>query len=191
MYDTLLRPGDTPPTWPRTLQQIELLNLRNWGLEPATTFFQSLQDVAGDLPDLRFLTIKAMLNTSWKERACFRDKWISKLERSFLRRSEPPNPHLTSLKAYRLWQEGVRTAADASNSRSRTPRKTRTAQAYTDTEEEDIQIQGLCEKVDIGIDNKKPSEVQFTAEDFMDSELSGDEDWNAADDGPSSPQYAW
>lgn len=191
MYDTLLRPGDTP-TWPPKLRQIELLNLRNWGLEPATTFFTSLQDAAQELPDLRSLTIKAMLDTGWKERANFRDKWISKFERTFLRHSNPPNPHLASLKAYRLWQEAVKPAAEDSSERSRALRKTRSAPACSDTEEEDTQVQGLCEKVDISIDNKKPSEVQFTAEDFMDSEVSGDdEDWNAANDGPSSPQYAW
>ena len=51
-------------------------------------------------------------------------------------------------------------------------------------------IQGLCEVVDIRIDNQRPREKQWSGADFLDSEPSGDEDWHEGaeleDDG-----YAW
>lgn len=51
-------------------------------------------------------------------------------------------------------------------------------------------VQGLCEVVDIRIDNQRPRETQYTEANFIDSELSGDEDWHEgaelSDDG-----YAW
>lgn len=51
-------------------------------------------------------------------------------------------------------------------------------------------IQGMCEVVEVRIDNLRPTETQVTEADFLDEEKSGDEDWNGDDvDGPSS--YAW
>jgi hypothetical protein len=50
-------------------------------------------------------------------------------------------------------------------------------------------IQGMCDIVNIRIDNLRPTEVQATEADFLDEEPSGDEDWNGdegMDDG-----YAW
>ncbi|TVY45240.1 hypothetical protein LOCC1_G006552 [Lachnellula occidentalis] len=50
-------------------------------------------------------------------------------------------------------------------------------------------IQGMCEVVEVRIDNLRPTEVQVTEADFLDEEASGDEDWNGEDvvvDG-----YAW
>ncbi|KAK6400111.1 mitochondrial splicing system protein [Elasticomyces elasticus] len=49
-----------------------------------------------------------------------------------------------------------------------------------EAEEEDgegLYVQGLCNVVDIRIDNQRPRENQFTEGDFLDSEVSGDEDW--------------
>lgn len=64
----------------------------------------------------------------------------------------------------------------------------------SETEEEDDApasfVQGLCRIVDIRIDNQRPRETQYTEANFIDSELSGDEDWHSgaelSDDG-----YAW
>ncbi|KAF7530307.1 hypothetical protein PCG10_003678 [Penicillium crustosum] len=42
-------------------------------------------------------------------------------------------------------------------------------------------IQGMCDIVNIRIDNQRPTELQFNENDFLDDELSGDEDW-AGDD---------
>ncbi|TVY51207.1 hypothetical protein LCER1_G008383 [Lachnellula cervina] len=50
-------------------------------------------------------------------------------------------------------------------------------------------IQGMCEAVEVRIDNLRPTEVQVTEADFLDEEVSGDEDWTGEDvvvDG-----YAW
>ncbi|KAK3111559.1 mitochondrial splicing system protein [Teratosphaeriaceae sp. CCFEE 6253] len=49
-------------------------------------------------------------------------------------------------------------------------------------EKEDLHVQGLCDVVDIRIDNQRPRENQFTEVDFLDSEVSGDEDWQEGND---------
>lgn len=51
-------------------------------------------------------------------------------------------------------------------------------------------VQGLCDVVDIRIDNMRPREEQFHENDFLDSEESGDEDWNEGDEMPDEG-YAW
>lgn len=61
-------------------------------------------------------------------------------------------------------------------------------------EDEFLVIHGMCDVVDISIDNMRPSEVRFNEGDFMDSEPSGDEEWNEDVD-ELVPQgrsmYAW
>lgn len=51
-------------------------------------------------------------------------------------------------------------------------------------------VQGMCDIVDIKIDNQRPREQQFHESHFLDSEVSGDEEWTEGhefgDDG-----YAW
>lgn len=42
-------------------------------------------------------------------------------------------------------------------------------------------IQGMCDVVMIRIDNQRPTETQFNENDFLDDELSGDEDWSGRD----------
>ncbi|EKV09828.1 hypothetical protein PDIG_28780 [Penicillium digitatum PHI26] len=46
---------------------------------------------------------------------------------------------------------------------------------------EAVKMQGMCDVVNIRIDNQRPTELQFNENDFLDDELSGDEDW-AGDD---------
>ncbi|RDW88066.1 hypothetical protein BP6252_00098 [Coleophoma cylindrospora] len=53
-----------------------------------------------------------------------------------------------------------------------------------------VHIQGLCEVVDIKIDNQRPTEWQVTEADFLDSEPEGDDDWNG-DEGAGPSGYAW
>jgi hypothetical protein len=51
-------------------------------------------------------------------------------------------------------------------------------------------IQGMCDVVDIQFDNQKPTEMQWTADDFLDSEDSGaDDDWTG--DSQMDEGYAW
>jgi hypothetical protein len=57
------------------------------------------------------------------------------------------------------------------------------------TEHEGLVVQGMCEKVIFRLDNFRPREEKFSENDFLDSEASGDEDWDGNDyvvDG-----YAW
>lgn len=90
-YENLLEPDQTP-SWPSTLQTIELTQLRKWEIVAAEAFFQSLLNSAGKLPDLRHLTIQAILNIGWRDRASFRDKWVGALERVFKYVLKPPKP---------------------------------------------------------------------------------------------------
>ena len=52
-------------------------------------------------------------------------------------------------------------------------------------------IQGMCDIVDIRIDNLRPAERQYSERDFLDQELSGDEEWNGDDALPGGTGYAW
>ena len=282
-YDALL--DGERPTWPATLRSLELYHLRKWNLQTAELFFSSLTDSAKELPDLRQLRIKASLDESgWRERIAFRDNWTGMLRRVFLRRSPPPNPHLKSIAAFKLFKslqkkgktvvreqksqtftratasnlnnEGTirasrvevvprMTIKDASESDSDTPlvnvrrstrAKTQREDMYTlsesspirpkaprrrrrrkdsdDSSSEDsaidddgihepdtqrksvdcgaqLHVQGLCNVVDVLIDNLRPTEEQLKEDDFLDDEVSGDEDWNGDDDMPGDNRYAW
>ena len=57
--------------------------------------------------------------------------------------------------------------------------------------EADSYIQGLCDVVDVLIDNLRPTEEQLREDDFLDEEVSGDEDWNGDDDLEGDGGYAW
>jgi hypothetical protein len=254
MYDQLLSEDDIP-VWPSTLQRLEIVNMQKCTAEAAQNLFRSLVEGARDLPNLRYLVIQAHINVPWRDRAQFRDQWIDRLNKVYLRRSEPPNPFLGSLHQFKLYKQAIadgRTVTgpadielDAEPSTRRrlshvrvTPRKappeatvypdpessaekprtaarrsTRVAeriesqQASTAAEDDSSSeeegasgqewsdqpeafIQGLCQVVDIRIDNQRPRENQYTEANFLDTEPSGDEDWHSgaelSDDG-----YAW
>ncbi|OJD31523.1 uncharacterized protein BKCO1_470001 [Diplodia corticola] len=274
-YIDLLK-DDEIPSWPATLQIIELNQLRQWTSEAAENFFSSLLDSAEELPDLRRLVLKAILNIGWRDRATFRDKWIGRLQRVFLRKSSPPNPHFMSGKRWRMLKESTLPTPDNSptkvvrrlrhvavtpRARDKAPlqptgedahsgdenpddssapaaRRLRPRRAvatnsgadgtstspslspseaeHSSLEEEGDQhptsddgggtaaasskdwkrspekfIQGMCEVVDIRIDNLRPREEQFNENDFLDSEVSGDEDWNGEDNFVANDGYAW
>ncbi|KAF2633244.1 hypothetical protein BU25DRAFT_405169 [Macroventuria anomochaeta] len=104
LYESLLGENEVP-TWPATLRTLDMQYLRKWDSTAASNFFQSLIDSAEELPDLQDLTIIAMVDTDWRQRAEFRRKWSATFQAVFARKWEPPNPHLASLKAYRLWKE--------------------------------------------------------------------------------------
>jgi hypothetical protein len=101
--------ADEIPTWPSTLQTIELSQLRNWEGDAAETFFNSLLNSAGELPDLRFLSIKAILDrVDWRDRAPLRIKYEKAFERVFKRKLEPPNPHFKNIKEAKKWLDEQR-----------------------------------------------------------------------------------
>ncbi|XMA10323.1 hypothetical protein WAI453_003114 [Rhynchosporium graminicola] len=298
LYEHLLMP-DQKPEWPSTLKTLELIQLRKWENEAAEVFFQSLLDSAGNLLDLRRLSIQAILNIGWRDRASFRDKWIGSLNRVFKRSSKPPRsihslPKATqpptiqsadeneigsevattlgakrhsfgssgstpvveitaSKKPVKPTEEGEpprparRSARSAtrkvetgkyvessdsepdttaqvklsSQPRSRSSRLERelgilkatagrdgdssslsSAAESSDDDSGDGEgedgkgkgrqnevIQGMCEIVEVRIDNLRPTETQVTEADFLDEEISGDDDWNGED--PVEDSYAW
>ncbi|KAL2041851.1 hypothetical protein N7G274_005636 [Stereocaulon virgatum] len=65
------------------------------------------------------------------------------------------------------------------------------SRSHSDDEEDELYIQGLCEVVDVLIDNLRPTEEQLNEDDFLDEEASGDEDWNGDDDMIGDDPYAW
>ena len=279
-YDTLLLPGEEP-TWPASLQALEMLQLRKLHADSAKDFFGSLINSAPSLPNLRKLIIKASLDSlelGWRDRASFRDEWIGKLQQVFLRHSTPPDTHLQSIEAFEeyrrqlrdrqsanqmeidnsgsketcsarpglrrsgssrfshveilknvvdsesdsdvthvprrrssrlkqqddeVYDDSKRPSSKASSSRLRqrpktshaggSPEESDTDASGTDAMllEEDLFIQGLCEVVDVRIDNQRPTEEQFHENDFLDEEAPGDEDWNGDDKLPGDGGHAW
>lgn len=286
-FDVLLMP-DEIPTWPMTLQKLELLHLRKWDCSIAENFFTSLIDAAPTLPDLRYLNIKASLNESgWRERVSFRDRWVNTIQKVFLRVTAPPNPYLRSIPAFRAYKASqaktvtpgsarpivsrkkaastrkqldrveiplkkgfeakpkpanvshdsdssdeplIRrssrlkksgagsSTSDASPPRRRHRRRKRHGSGSEDESSSDdsaldddasldtdtrtspqpdstpgLYIQGMCDVVRISIDTLRPREEQLAESDFLDEEISGDEDWNGDnDDGVDGEnEYAW
>ena len=279
-YDTLLFPGEEP-TWPASLQVLELLQLRKLHADSAKVFFDSLIKSAPSLPNLRKLVIKASLDSlelGWRDRASFRDEWIGKLQQVFLRQSTPPDTHLRSIEIYKEYKSQLENgqsnsraetgSADGDETHSARPslrrsgssrfshveilrntidsesdsdvahipkrrssrlkqldddaydgqkspaskasaghlqRRLRSSDASGSPEEsdagtnsadivlpeEELFIQGLCEVVDVRIDNQRPTEEQFHENDFLDEEPIGDEDWKGDDALPGDGDHAW
>ncbi len=289
-YEDLLLP-DEVPTWPSSLQVLDLVQLRNWDAATAEMFFESLIDSAIDLPHLRRLVLKAILKIGWRDRASFRDKWIGRLQRVFLRPNDCPiaNPRLAGASSTGKENSGLEdssasgrvtrsigkdntrsvtqgserrvlrrqssrtstfshieipkssNAEDSDSDQPLVPRRRssrltrqeedeyalpvspassppasrrsqRGRQATTAStglpggnsspafatggngdwkEEPEKFIQGMCETVEVRIDNLRPMEEQLNENDFLDEELSGDEDWVGDDTIIGDTAYAW
>lgn len=192
------------PTWPETLRDLELIQLKKLSLTTMESFFMSLVNAAPNLPHLRHLVITAILQIGWRDRATFRDRWIRRLETTFLRRSAPPDPNLRSLRKRPLHPVQPPTGGElarpsSAGSEPPTPSKRqsgRLAQLKHSPSQSpppspcgDIR-QGMCDLVKVRIDNQRPTEMQFNEADFLDDELSGDEDWAGADWEPPD-RHAW
>ena len=261
-YEQLLV-EDEVPTWPSTLRTLELVHLQKWGAGSAQNLFRSLVESAESLPDLRTLVLQAHINIAWRDRAAFRDQWIERLRRVYLRQDVEPDPRLASLKAWRMWKlsqqpQSLPSGRTVSHVSINPPRHSETmTETSGETEDSDNEalskrrskrisdqavllaskpspepepapsrqgrgkrkhgrresdaisvvsagkndekdwrntpekfVQGLCNVVDIRIDNQRPREEQLNESHFLDSEASGDEEWTEgaedADDG-----YAW
>ncbi|KAI2632120.1 hypothetical protein GGR54DRAFT_582229 [Hypoxylon sp. NC1633] len=87
-YETLLT-EDQVPTWPTSIQSIEILHMRKWGRKAAETFFGSLVQSAPDLPHLRRLSLRIALDISWRQRLQLRELWVDKLVKIFKRKPKP------------------------------------------------------------------------------------------------------
>lgn len=112
LYESLLGENEVP-TWPSALRILDMQYLRKWDSTAASNFFQSLIESAEELPGLQDLTIIAMVDTDWRQRAEFRRKWSATFQAVFARKWEPPNHHLASLKAFRLWKQKEAVSVEA------------------------------------------------------------------------------
>lgn len=256
LYDELLS-EDEVPTWPSTLRHLELVHAQKWTPVAAQNLFRSLIEAAPDLPDLRCLILHAHINIPWRDRVGFRDQWIERLRRVYLRDTKEPSKELGSLRQFRLWKQAQKQRAserdeladddsdvdipdsfrkashvqisphkpsgdtdvysdsDVPTTKGCQPRRSarvaetqvskaeKSTSPEVDSESEDESsvedwrkqpekfIQGLCEVVDIRIDNQRPRENQWTEGDFLDSEVSGDEDWREGASDEEEERYAW
>ena len=259
-FDTLLT-HKMVPTWPRSLQRLQLFHLRKWDMAAADTFFSSLVDSAAELPNLRYIDIKASINESnWRERISFRNKWQIRMERVFKRVIIPPDPRLRSISVFmkhkhefannpspgtypatgsirnevkkrfthveiqsevstnissdsdaplasRLRSKRGASHPDSPNPLQQTPRPSRRSKPKRkrnpdedssteedsaledlnndknsqlipdDDDDKDLFIQGMCDVVRVAIDNLRPTEEHLNESNFLDDEISGDEDY--------------
>ncbi|KAL9579174.1 MAG: hypothetical protein Q9212_005263 [Teloschistes hypoglaucus] len=60
-----------------------------------------------------------------------------------------------------------------------------------DEADKELFVQGMCDVVHVVIDNLRPTETHLNEGDFLDDEISGDEDWVGDDDGGAGEGYAW
>ena len=264
-YDDVLTPDQTP-TWPQSIESIEIKNIRKWTAEAAEVFFSSLVDNAQALPNLRCLDLKTMLNIPFRQRSELRDKWHARLKKVFLKENKDPMP-LYSLRSNEAPQDeppekpaakpakpgrkprrsfdlpppspsrrSSRLAASRqSNASSRASSvelsewkannvMNRISYLEPDTDddmdfdqsddEEDqkskqsksqpatpagsdgevLWRQGLCDRVEIQLDNQKPRENTWVMEDFLDDDASDDPsdgDWDGNDAIDDDGGYAW
>lgn len=205
------------PTWPGTLQILELEHIRRWSTETAEMFFQSIIDSASHLPHLRRLVIKAVLDIAWRQRSTLRDKWVHRFNEVFKRVSEPPRVHSTIVRktapdtvdttsgqqqrspgdpmrrSARIATAQFPASGAATKERRNLKSSYRESGSDDESESESVRrpIHGMCDYVDIRIDNQKPAEHQYGMSDFLDSdesmsEASWDGDWDSDGD-----RYAW
>jgi hypothetical protein len=97
MYDQALLP-DQVPHWPPSIRVINIEHIRDWSVEAAEMFLQTLIDNAHNLPNLRHLSVKTMLDIPWQSRATMRTAWRDKMEKVFLRPSPAPPSDLRTLR---------------------------------------------------------------------------------------------
>jgi len=64
-------------------------------------------------------------------------------------------------------------------------------QATSQMDEEQLYIQGMCDTVHILVDNLRPTQEQLNESNFLDEEVSGDEDWVGDDIVPDDWVHAW
>lgn len=257
------------PDWPETLVHLDLERPGRWSEATSVVVFNSLINHAGKLRDLRTIKLSIILMIEWRDRAAFRENWTRRLNKTFLRKSSPPNtslldPGTVSADAGQRAGSGSEspgpscnlstnlfpTATGAERERETTARGKRhssriagKARKTTYREDSDTDpdypspsptptptsarngsarrnndndtadqsssssgnsnsnsgntakddavpyVQGMCDVVEVTVDNLRPANVLMTAENFEDSEVSGDEDWDRDEEVDES--YAW
>ncbi|KAI2642348.1 hypothetical protein GGS21DRAFT_502212 [Xylaria nigripes] len=242
-YATLLEVNQVP-TWPSSIQSIEIIPMRHWTREAAEMFFDSLMKNARALPNLRSLEFKVILNIDWRQRQEMKRSLADQMTRVFKRKSCPPK-ELRSLRqpeemksrnvdrtgfskpavrrSSRITDQAATltsgkdnaTLPGRSNFAKAVPvrRSLRSSQSMSrfDADDEDSSedelsmghagtrrnkgrttaargsrcdefIQGLCDVVDIQVDNQRPAERQYDMDDFLDPPEQSDPEWNSDED---------
>ncbi|GAW15850.1 hypothetical protein ANO14919_052720 [Xylariales sp. No.14919] len=244
-YATLLEVGQVP-TWPSSIQSIEIINMRNWTRAAAEMFFSSLMKNAKALPNLRRLEFKVILNIDWRQRQELRRSLADQMTRVFERKSAPPKERrairqhsemkLEDVNEAQMSEPTTRRSARITNQTSTPapnrddashPSRRNLSKAVTvrrnlgsfkslstfDADDEDSSedelsmgdpgtrlsqsrtttaraaglrgeefIHGLCDVVDIQVDNQRPAERQYDMDDFLDSPEHSDTEWNSDED---------
>ncbi|KAI3323905.1 hypothetical protein HD806DRAFT_77541 [Xylariaceae sp. AK1471] len=246
-YATLLE-VDEVPTWPSSIQSIEIINMRNWTREAAEMFFDSLMHNAETLPNLRRLEFKVILNIEWRQRQEMRKSLADQMTRIFKRKSSPPQEQRTLRQSKEMSPEysketetlkpttrrstriadqsstpvppkgdalplhernlgkalpvrrslrslkSISSTFDADDEESSEDElslghtgtrrsKGRTTVAKKAGLQNDEFIHGLCNVVDIQVDNQRPTERQYDMDDFLDAPEESDSEWNSDEDG--------
>lgn len=120
MYDQALLPEQVPH-WPQSIRAITIEHIRDWSVEAATMFLQTLIDNAHNLPNLRHLSVKTMLDIPWQSRATMRTAWRDKMEKIFLRKSSEPPQDLKTLRPAALEKDAETLLAESSKQNSPPP----------------------------------------------------------------------
>ncbi|KAK0626160.1 hypothetical protein B0T14DRAFT_471849 [Immersiella caudata] len=236
------------PKWSESLERIELRNMKKWSAEAAEVLFQSLVNSAPNLPHLRHLDLKTMLDIPFRQRSALRDKWEAKLKHVFLREKKDPKPFFSLRKPLvgddtkpagtikKSPRKKPKAATESENEARRSSRiatvhasnpssrargtRARPTYAEVDTDEDEDEDEeddentseeneksdveersdttgsevfrhGMCETVEIQLDNQKISEITWQMDDFIDegSDNPSDEDWDG--DREVDVGYAW
>ncbi|KAM3478954.1 hypothetical protein MY5147_001958 [Beauveria neobassiana] len=120
MYDQALLP-DQVPRWPPSIRVINIEHIRDWSVEAAVMFLQTLIDNAHNLPNLRHLSVKTMLDIPWQSRATMRTAWRDKMEKVFLRPSPGPPRDFKSLRPETAEKDSKTTTLASSAKRTSSP----------------------------------------------------------------------
>ncbi|OJD13673.1 hypothetical protein AJ78_05888 [Emergomyces pasteurianus Ep9510] len=208
-FEELLHDSEAP-SWPTSLQILKLERLRKWDLSTAIMFFDSLVSAAPYLPNLRILELSAILEIGWRDRASFRREWVGKLERTYRRGSPPTKSYLEPIHEQQIaeghtWSaipEAVGSINQMLFGHPRQRHSTRIAhqRVIENSENSDYEqckhakhndhradaienaefIHGMCDVVEIRVDNLRPADYLLT-NDNLEEDDTGDEDWNGQD----------
>ena len=176
---------DGPPTWPASLVNLSLENIRHKAADEAHEFLESLVESSEHLPRLKRINIKMILKLAgWRDRAQLRKDWLPKLQEVFLN-TDKPLDH----------REKPSKHSSQSSQRQSTRLATKGQSTAENTDDSDagaaVVVQGRCDVVNLVISDQRPAQDQFREDDFLDDEPSDDEEWNGRDQQPRSSGYAW
>ncbi|KAI1614822.1 hypothetical protein EDD37DRAFT_630654 [Exophiala viscosa] len=176
---------DGPPTWPASLVNLSLENIRHKVANEAHEFLESLVESSEQLPRLKRINIKMILKLAgWRDRAQLRKDWLPKLQEVFLNTDKPLDQ----------WEKASKQSSQSSQRQSsRLATKGQSTAENTDDSDAGpaVVVQGRCDVVNLVISDQRPAQDQFREDDFLDDEPSDDEEWNGRDQQPRSSGYAW